>query len=136
MGWLRHLIPPILLPSFTWPHRIVGIVPLASEIPPTPQLTPWIIRRFWGVVHEYLVHFSLRYCAWFGIPFDNQIVQLPFGLVLKWSDGTRLEEALATQVARAAGFPVPRVLCYGEHPDSPHAPVSILMTRLPGSELG
>jgi len=40
------------------------------------------------------------------------------------------------QVARAAGFPVPRVICYGEHPDTPHAPVSILMTRVPGAELG
>lgn len=40
------------------------------------------------------------------------------------------------QVARRAGFPVPRVICYGEHPDAPHAPVSILMTRVPGKELG
>lgn len=40
------------------------------------------------------------------------------------------------QVARTAGFPVPRVICYGEHPDTPHAPVSILMTRVPGKELG
>lgn len=40
------------------------------------------------------------------------------------------------QVARNAGFPVPKVICYGEHPDTPHAPVSILMTRLPGRELG
>lgn len=40
------------------------------------------------------------------------------------------------QVARRAGFPVPRVICYGEHPDTPHAPVSILMTRIPGRELG
>ena len=40
------------------------------------------------------------------------------------------------RVARAAGFPVPKVLCYGEHPDKTHAPVSILMTRLPGKCLG
>ncbi|RJE23245.1 Phosphotransferase enzyme family [Aspergillus sclerotialis] len=40
------------------------------------------------------------------------------------------------QVARAAGFPVPLVICYGGHPDTLHAPVSILMTRLPGKELG
>lgn len=40
------------------------------------------------------------------------------------------------EVARRAGLPVPRVICYGEHPDSPHAPVSILMTRIPGDELG
>lgn len=46
------------------------------------------------------------------------------------------KEVLAMQVARAAGFPVPKVICYGDHPDTPHAPVSILMTRLPGEELG
>jgi serine/threonine protein kinase len=40
------------------------------------------------------------------------------------------------QVARAAGFPVPRVIYYGDHPDTPHAQVSILMTRMPGEELG
>ena len=57
-------------------------------------------------------------------------------MILKWSDGTRLEEVLAMQVARSAGFPVPKVICYGEHPDTPHAPVSILMTRVPGRELG
>jgi aminoglycoside phosphotransferase len=39
------------------------------------------------------------------------------------------------QVARKAGLPVPRVICYGDHPDTPHVPVSILMTRLPGQEL-
>jgi len=38
------------------------------------------------------------------------------------------------QMARAAGMPVPRVLCYGEHPDSWRS-ISILMTRLPGWEL-
>ncbi|KAF2801870.1 kinase-like protein [Mytilinidion resinicola] len=65
-----------------------------------------------------------------------QICPLPFGLLLKWSDGTRLEEVLATKVARAAGFPVPIILTYGDHPDTPHAPVSIFMTRLPGQELG
>ncbi len=39
------------------------------------------------------------------------------------------------QVMRAAGFPVPKVLCYGEHANSAHAPVSILMTRMPGDQL-
>ncbi|RAH39608.1 kinase-like protein [Aspergillus brunneoviolaceus CBS 621.78] len=38
--------------------------------------------------------------------------------------------------ARKAGLPVPKVICYGEHADSPHAPVSILMTRVSGKELG
>lgn len=136
MGWLHRLIPRFLLPSFSWPHRVLGAVPLASKIPPTPQLTFRTFRRFWGFVHFYLRIFSHHYCAWVGIKFDNQIAQLPFGLVLKWSDGTRLEEIQAMQVARAAGFPVPKVICYGEHPTCPHAPVSILMTRLPGGELG
>lgn len=38
------------------------------------------------------------------------------------------------QMARAAGMPVPKLLCYGEHADSPFR-FSILMTRLPGFEL-
>ncbi|EFY89575.1 hypothetical protein MAC_04430 [Metarhizium acridum CQMa 102] len=36
---------------------------------------------------------------------------------------------------RAAGVPCPKVISYGEHPHTPWAPVSILMTRLPGEEL-
>jgi aminoglycoside phosphotransferase len=55
--------------------------------------------------------------------------------VLKWSDGTRLEEVAAMIMMRRAGFPVPMVISYGDHPDWPNAPVSILMTRLPGKEL-
>ena len=40
------------------------------------------------------------------------------------------------QIARAAGIPAPKVLSVGEHPPgSSFWPVSILMTRLPGSEL-
>lgn len=70
------------------------------------------------------------------MPYDNQVASLPFGMVLKWPDGTRLEEVQAMKVARAAGFPVPRVICYGEHPESPHALISILMVRVPGKELG
>ncbi|THZ57474.1 APH-domain-containing protein [Aureobasidium pullulans] len=103
---------------------------------PLPQETPYIVRRFWGIVHRKLLRLSRLYCRWHGIPFDGQIMQLPFGLILKWSDGTRAEEVLAMEAARRAGMPVPRVICYGEQPDSPHAPVSILMTRLPGHELG
>lgn len=37
---------------------------------------------------------------------------------------------------QAAGIPAPQVVNYGLHPESPHAPASILMTRLPGQELG
>jgi hypothetical protein len=58
-------------------------------------------------------------------------MELPFGLILKWSDRTRIEKAVAMQMARAAGMPVPKVLCYGEHLSDPFRPISILITRLP-----
>ncbi|OJJ51439.1 hypothetical protein ASPZODRAFT_57156 [Penicilliopsis zonata CBS 506.65] len=125
-----------LLPDFTWPDNNNARPLMKTQIPPTPRPTPPRLRRLWGFLHTYLRRFSQTYCGWAGIAYDNQIAQLPFGLILKWSDGTRLEEVLAMQVARRAGFPVPRVICYGEHPDTPHAPVSILMTRVPGQELG
>lgn len=63
---------------------------------------------------------------------DYNVIQLPFGLVLKWTDRTRLEEALAMGMARKAGMPVPRVLSCGDHPYDPLRKFSILMTRLPG----
>ncbi|CEJ62042.1 Putative Phosphotransferase family protein [Penicillium brasilianum] len=107
---------PILrcfMPEFTWSDN--NVRPISNETPPTPRPTPARLRRFWGFLHKYLRGFSWSYCSWVGIEYDYQIAQLPFGLILKWSDGTRLEE--------------------GEHPDTPHAPVSILMTRVPGQEL-
>jgi hypothetical protein len=58
-------------------------------------------------------------------------MELPFGPILKWSDRTQIEEVVAMQMARAAGMPVPRVLCCGEHLVT-FRPISILMTRLPG----
>jgi len=135
--YLRHDVDPRDPPTKLYldtsklsPNR------LSSEIPPTPEPSHPLIRRFWGYIHWFLLQFSIRYCRWVGIPFDNQIVPLPFGLLLKWSDGTRLEEVLATKVYRAAGIPTPKIISYGEHPDMPHAPVSILMTRLPGREIG
>ena len=129
-----RLIPRCFLPDFTWKDNIR---PISKErMPPTPRPTQPRIRRIWGIIHDLVHRFSQIYCSWVGVTFDNQIAQLPFGLLLKWSDGTRLEEVLAMQVARAAGLPVPRVICYGDHPDTPHAPVSILMTRMPGEELG
>ncbi|KAL3457689.1 kinase-like protein [Aspergillus heterothallicus] len=105
-------------------------------MPAPPHPTRPLVRRAWGVFHQSLRFFSYYYCDWTGIQFDNQICQLPFGLILKWSDGTRVEEVLTMQVARKAGLPVPRVICCGEHSDSPHAPISILMTRVLGAELG
>jgi hypothetical protein len=69
-------------------------------------------------------------------PFDANIIQLPFGLVLKWTDRTSLEEAAAMQMARAAGMPVPKLLSCGEHPNTPYNRFfSILMKRLPGYPL-
>ena len=63
-------------------------------------------------------------------------MELPFGLVLKWSDRTSMEEAAAMQMARAAGMPVPKVLSLGEHPNGSYNRFfSILMTRLPGIPL-
>jgi hypothetical protein len=136
MGWLWHLVPGLLLPTFTWPHQILGSVALASSIPPTPRLFPPQFRKALGLFHNYLRSFSIYYSKWCGIPFDNQVMALPFGLVLKWSDGTRLEEVAATMIARSSGFPAPKIISYGEHPSKPHAPMSILMTRVPGTELG
>jgi aminoglycoside phosphotransferase (APT) family kinase protein len=122
----------ILHPEFTW---YTAPSPLNHKLPKLRRLSPPILRRFWAHVHKLLVKVSIWYCRWSGIRFSGQICQLPFGLILKWSDGTRLEEVLAMQAARDAGLPVPRVICYGEHDDTPHAPVSILMTRMPGSTL-
>lgn len=64
-------------------------------------------------------------------------MQLPFGLVMKWTDRTSIEEAVAMQMAEAAGMPVPKVISYGEHPKALfNRKVSILMTTLPGVPLG
>lgn len=127
----------MLLPDFVWTPRKVDPIALATNMPPTPKPSHPLVRRAWGYVHSFLRDFSLYYyCPWAGIPYDNQIIRLPFGLLLKWSDGTRVEEILATHVCYAAGFPTPRILCYGDHPETPWAPVSILMTKLPGREIG
>ena len=127
--------PRVLRPYYTWAAANPPATAV-SHIPSTPKLLHPSVRRFWGLVHFYLRRFSRYYCKWMGVPYDNQIAPLPFGLLLKWSDGTRLEEVLATQVCRSAGLPAPYILCYGDHPMTPHGPVSILMTRLPGKELG
>lgn len=121
-------------PSFTWPYKYEVSPDLGMQ--PLGRAYPFVIGRFWGFVHGKLLIFSRQYCGWYEIPFNGQIAQLPFGLLLKWSDGTRLEEVLAMEAARRAGIPVPRVICYGEQLDTPHAPVFILMTRLPGRESG
>lgn len=137
-NWMpRRFNVNILRPDYCWELPQPKFI--ATSIPPTPRLSPRLIRRFWGYVHKLLRKFSyLYYCRWCGVKFDPTISQLPFGVLLKWSDGTRLEEALATEVMRKAGFPVPKVICYGEHTDPSNirrAPASILMTRVPGESL-
>lgn len=128
------LIPYFLRPDFTWPRRMDS--PICKITPATPPVPGRFRRRAWGLAHKALYHISRWYCAYFGIDFDANIVQLPFGLVLKWTDRTSVEECAAMQMARAAGMPVPKVLSCGEHPNAPYNRfISILMTRMPGSPL-
>ncbi|RMZ84157.1 hypothetical protein DV738_g786, partial [Chaetothyriales sp. CBS 135597] len=105
--------PNILHPEFTW-HTAPTVDQLRKRLstaPYTPRLrrvTPfWVQRIIWP---------------------------LPFGLLLKHSDGTRIEEVVTTRAAYEAGIPVPKIISYGAHLDS-MAEVSILMTRMPGEEL-
>ena len=127
----RSWIPSILRPDHSWPQPVAAVI--AQQTPQTPAPPSKLSLRFWSPIHKLLARFSLIYCGWFGIPFDCTIMHLPFGLVLKSSERVRVEEVVAMQMARAAGMPVPWVLCVGEssHPFS----TSILMTRLPGTEL-
>ncbi|PGG99963.1 U4/U6.U5 tri-snRNP component SNU23 [Blastomyces parvus] len=67
--------------------------------------------------------------------FQSTYYGAPFGLVLKWTDRANVEEAMAMQLTRKAGMPVPKVLCSGEHPASFNRSFSILMTRPPGLSL-
>ncbi|RAH58872.1 hypothetical protein BO85DRAFT_467675 [Aspergillus piperis CBS 112811] len=112
--------PRVLLTDFTWPNNIPAVP--SDQILPTP-------------VRYYLRSFYHSYCDRVGISFNNQIAQLPFRLLLKWSDSTRIEEVLTMKVARQAGLPVPKVICYGDHLDTPHAPIPILMTGVAGKQL-
>ena len=139
---LPTIIPPkynVLHPHFIWPWLRESVPiqnrQLSTTMPPIRSHPRPIVRPFWGKVHEGLVRFSIWYCECYSVDFVLAMPPLPFGLIMKWSDGTRIEEALAMQIVRDAGLPVPRVICYGEHDDSPRAPASIIMTRVPGVEL-
>lgn len=91
------------------------------------------VGRIWGAIHAGLYHLSERYCSWFDIPFNPNVLDLPFGLVLKWTERATLKEAVSMQMARAAGMPVLKALCCGDHLGNPvNRTFSILMTRLPG----
>ncbi|QRD87540.1 phosphotransferase family protein [Aspergillus flavus] len=120
-------IPSVLRPEFTWSRPMQSAISQSTHPPSTPA---------WGILHKELFYLSPWYCSWFNIAFDVNILQLPFGLVLKWTDRANLEEAVAMQMARAAGMPVPKLLCCGKHPNAPYSRTfSILMTRLPGVAL-
>ncbi|KAJ5081218.1 kinase-like domain-containing protein [Penicillium angulare] len=127
-------VPSILTPDYTWPAPPLTTVQRTT--PPVPTVPGATSRWLWGKAHGFLYHFSKCYCYMFGVYFDPHIIQLPFGLILKWTDRTSLEEVIAMQMVREAGIPVPGVLSCGEHLN-PHlnGRVSILMTRLPGFPL-
>ncbi|KAL4734352.1 hypothetical protein BDV11DRAFT_209463 [Aspergillus similis] len=128
------LIPSILQPDFTWPRPWPSSI--LETTPPSPHIPSRKARIAWGIAHKSLYYLSKWYCFWFGVTFDANIVQLPFGLVMKWTDRTSIEEVASMQMAAAAGIPVPRVLNCGEHPKASYnRRVSILMTRLPGVSL-
>ncbi|KAH9886110.1 APH-domain-containing protein [Xylariomycetidae sp. FL2044] len=135
LPWLRRFTPSFLHPEFTWRHVRLGDVPLSSKLPSSPRPLPQLIRRAIGYGHDVLSEFARYYCAWYGISYRPVMVSLPFGLVLKWSDGTSVDEVQSMRAIRKAGIPAPRVISYGEHASTPWAPISILMTRIPGDEL-
>jgi hypothetical protein len=128
-------------PKFSW-HTALNIQEpqkCLSTAPTTPRLrgvAPFWLQRIVGFIHQRIViKLSTWYCYWYGLPVTGQIWPLPFRLLLKWSDGTRIEEVVTTRATYDVGIPVPRIISYGAHPRHPHAPLSILMTRLPGTEL-
>ncbi|KLJ12480.1 hypothetical protein EMPG_12473 [Blastomyces silverae] len=127
-------IPRILKPSFTWRHMKLSTI--SKTTPPVPAVPSKISLRSWAIIHKVLYKLSHRYSSWFGIPFGN-VAELPFGLIMKWTERTSLEEVAAMQMARAGGIPAPKFLSCGEHTGAPfnRASYSILMTRLPGRTL-
>lgn len=135
---LQRYSPRWLLPEFTWPHRVLAADQLRQQIPSVSQLSSSIRRSWIGRFHSFLSWFSEFYCAWYGFRYSPAIVPLPFGLILKWADGTSLDEAQSMMAVYEAGFPCPRVISVGEHHGTQFAsaaPVSILMTRVPGEML-
>jgi hypothetical protein len=136
LPWLQRVAPRFLRPDFTWKHLELRRVKLSSSIGHCPRLFPLFLSRVIGYAHVLLYFFSRYYSKWFGIAPFHSIAQLPFGYILKWADGTSLDEVRAMRIVRIAGVPSPLVISYGEHPGTPRAPTSILMTRLPGVELG
>lgn len=129
-----RFIPSVLRPEFTWPRPVRSTI--SQSTPSVPRIPSKTTLIAWGVLHKALYYLSRWYCSCFDITFDVNILQLPFGLVIKWTDRTSMEEAVAMHMARSAGMPVPKVLCCGEHPNAAfNRTFSILMTRLPGVPL-
>lgn len=134
---VQDALPRILRPDFTWRPMLLGERSIVrdQEMPRASSPPPPFVLCLIGRFHCLLQAFSRYYSAWFGMPYQPWMADLPFGLLLKWSDGTSITEVQSMRAVRAAGIPGPKVISYGSHPDTPHAPVSILMTRLPGIEL-
>lgn len=123
-------IPHFLTLEFYWPSPIKR--PISTSTPPLPRIPGPLERRLWGFVHIGLRHLSKWYCKWCGIEFyQEHVYQLPFGLLMKWTDRTSLEEAMAMRMVKSSGIPCPTLLSCGEHPDN-FRRFSLLMTRLPG----
>lgn len=101
LPWLQQNAPAILRPDFTWRRRVLVPGLLASEIPSLPLRSTRLSRWVMGKVHVVIRDFSRYYCAWFGIAYSHNIVP-PFGLLLKWSDGTNLDEVQSMCAIRAA----------------------------------
>ncbi|RAK89295.1 hypothetical protein BO79DRAFT_228129 [Aspergillus costaricaensis CBS 115574] len=85
------------MPPWRTPRVLLTDFAWPNNIPevPSDQILP-------TPVHYYLRLFSHSCCNWVGI--------------------TRIEEVLTMKVARQAGLPVPKVICYKDRPDTPHAP--------------
>ncbi|KAJ5238365.1 hypothetical protein N7468_002984 [Penicillium chermesinum] len=129
-----EVIKSVFRPDFTWPQPMKPTI--SKTTPALPSRPGKLRQRVWGLLHTCLSHFSKWYTRWYGVYSEPHVYQLPFGLILKWSDRTSEEEAVAMQMARAAGMPVPMVLSYGWHPGCSYNRFwSILMTRLPGFTL-
>jgi hypothetical protein len=105
-------------------------------VPPSPPLRAPAARRAIGHLPFFLVKFSRYYCAWFGVPFCHSIAPLPFGLLLKWSDGTSLDKCDPCVSSVQPVHLLQKSSALRRAPRYPWAPVPILMTRLPGEELG
>jgi hypothetical protein len=131
----------ILHPDFSW-HTTPTVAELQKRLsiaplkPPIRAVAPFWLQRIVGFIHHRVLRtLSTWYCRWNGMPVMGQIWPLPFGLLMKWSDGTRIEEVITTRAVYDVGIPAPLIISYGAHPGHPHAPLSILMTRLPGTTL-